>query len=466
MRIESHDKSLGDDFYLHDRNYEDMFFSTYMEMKKLTLHVHVSEDIMKPVKKMNDPVKPESDQMPDYDHQVPPIFTQDESNQSIATNPITFRGHPIDMKAKVIPQMPIPSTPIIRPDRSRTQEYQKRSVTPGQKSQSPISIYDDADYLVKNPMDVCPFGQQSTDQRINDLQTAATTSIPEVTTLPKLLKSHNVGYKEGDNAATWYSRLNDFCLMIGIYLPPPNAMKKDSEMGREWDSNTLPFVFYSRIAKMEKVLTHILHAPDFFPKSLSDKLQLNPKPYNFLRLFMALRSSSVPDLSDRIIKHPGPMKNTQTLAQYALAWVNYFTDEHNVNGIRYSKFRQYCYYVDGISNRYSSIKKFLEMEFSTLHDRDDDIPISLELRNIPTTIMSICQIHGISCNNNSAIQQMTSISIGNASEDCHVTNHDDTIKRLQSDKKIRLVLKNHPRNPRYNVGFVMAPIHSVSAQNL
>jgi hypothetical protein len=94
-------------------------------------------------------------------------------------------------------------------------------------------------------------------------------------------------------------------------------MQKDSEMGKEWDSNSLPFIFYSRLAKMEKVLSHILLAPDFFPKSFHDELQLNPRPYNFLRLFMALRSSSVPELGDRIIKRPGPMKNSQTLAQYA-----------------------------------------------------------------------------------------------------------------------------------------------------
>lgn len=237
-------------------------------------------------------------------------------------------------------------------------------------------IYDDSDFLVKDAMSVCPFGQQSTIQRIDDLQTAAATTIPEVTTLPKLLKSHNVGYKDGDNAATWYNCCNDFCLMIGIYLPPPNAMKKNSEMGTEWDSNALPFVFYSRSAKMEKVLSHILHAPDFFPKCMTDELQLNPKPYNFLRLFMALRSSSVPDLSDRIIKRPGPMKNSQSLAQYALAWVNYFSDESNVNGICYSKFRQYCYFVDGISAWSSTIKKFLEMEYTPGHDRNDNIPIS------------------------------------------------------------------------------------------
>lgn len=186
-----------------------------------------------------------------------------------------------------------------------------------------MSIYDDDDYLVKDPNYFYPFGQQSIQGRISDLQAAAaSTSLPEVSSLPKLLKSHNVGYKDGDNAATWCARFNNFYLMIaGIYLPPPNLMKKDSEMGKEWDSQHLLFVFYSRFAKMEKLLSHILFTPDFFPKSMLDELQLNPKPYNFLCLFMALHSHSVPDLSDRIIKHPGPMKNSQTLSYYALAWV-------------------------------------------------------------------------------------------------------------------------------------------------
>lgn len=90
---------------------------------------------------------------------------------------------------------------------------------------------------------------------------------------------------------------------------------------------------------------------------MMDDLQLNPKPYNFLRLFMAIHSHAVPDLSDRVIKRPGPMKHSQTLSQYALAWVHYFDDEANVNGIVYSKFRQYCYFVDGMATKYSAVKR-------------------------------------------------------------------------------------------------------------
>mmetsp|Transcript_3560 Transcript_3560/g.6720 ORF Transcript_3560/g.6720 Transcript_3560/m.6720 type:complete len:615 (-) Transcript_3560:1923-3767(-) len=268
-----------------------------------------------------------------------------------------------------------------------------------------------------------------------DLQTAAAVPIPDVSNLPKLLKAHNVGFKEGDNASTWYLRFNNFCLMLGIYLPPPSAMEKNSEMGKEWDDKAVPFVFYSRFSRMERVLSHILLSPDFFPKSMMDELLLNPKPYNFIRLFMALHSNSVPDLSDRVIKRPGHMKPTQSLSQYALSWVNYFHDEANVNGIVYSRYRQYCYFVDGISPKYMVLKKFLEMEFTRSHDRKDNIPISLELRNLPTTIISLCNVHGISIGN-ANIQQLNALETVDTDDCCDdktsITD-DDSIKKLQSN---------------------------------
>jgi hypothetical protein len=151
--------------------------------------------------------------------------------------------------------------------------------------------------MVKDVDAVCTFGQQSKMNRVSDLQMAAAITIPKISTIPKLLKSHNVSYKLGENAGTWYQRFNNFCLMIGIYLPPPNTMQKNSKMGKEWDSKALTFVFYSCFVKMERVLTHIISSPKFFPDSMQDELQLNPKPYNFLCLFMALHSNSVPHLS-------------------------------------------------------------------------------------------------------------------------------------------------------------------------
>ena len=79
--------------------------------------------------------------------------------------------------------------------------------------------------------------------------------------------------------------------------------------------------------------------------------QLNPKSYNVLNLFMALHLISVLDiLSDRVIKHPGPMKNSQLLAQ--------------------------------------------EMEFAQNHDQVSNVHIYLELQNFPTMIISICKVHG------------------------------------------------------------------------
>lgn len=150
---------------------------------------------------------------------------------------------------------------------------------------------------------------------------------------------------------------------------------------------------------------------------------------------MALHSNSVPDLSDRIIKRPGQMKNTQTLSQYALAWVNYFNDEVNVNGIDYSKFRQYCYFVDGISGKYSVIKKYLEMEFDRSHDRVNNIPITLELRNIPTTIASLCNIHGISVSN-TQIHSLNEVA-NDYQDNCYEDDDSDatTIKKLHINKK-------------------------------
>ena len=103
------------------------------------------------------------------------------------------------------------------------------------------------------------FAQESVITRINDLQSMAMTTIPEVTSIPKLLRSYNVSFKK-DDTSTWYLSFHNFCAIIGIYLTPTKAMTKNSEMGQEWDNNALPKVLYSQFPKMEKVLTHILFA--------------------------------------------------------------------------------------------------------------------------------------------------------------------------------------------------------------
>jgi hypothetical protein len=89
-------------------------------------------------------------------------------------------------------------------------------------------------------------------------------------------------------------------------------------------------------------------------------------------------------------------KASQTLASYAYEWVKYFTNEANVNGMLYSKYGQYTYFMWGIHNRFAPIKKFLEQEFKPHHDQMNNIPISLELHNLPATITSIARVHGIS----------------------------------------------------------------------
>jgi hypothetical protein len=195
--------------------------------------------------------------------------------------------------------------------------------------------------------------------------------------------------------------------MLGMYICPPNAMDKESEMGKEWDSKCLPLAFYDKFVQMERILGHILKSPGFIPDKYRDELLLNPRPYNFLRLFVALHACSASDLSRMVVHRPGPMKVSQSLASYAYSWVKYFTNEANINGIPYSKYRQYAYFVDGLHNKYSPIKKFLEQDFQPCHDRHNNIPISLELHNLPATIASLASTHGISLSTTCAqIQQV------------------------------------------------------------
>jgi hypothetical protein len=68
----------------------------------------------------------------------------------------------------------------------------------------------------------------------------------------------------------------------------------------------------------------------------------------------------------------------------------------NLNGVSYPKYRQYAYSVDGLHARYLLIKKFLEQDFMSHHDCENNILISLELHNIPATIVNLAKMHGIS----------------------------------------------------------------------
>ena len=392
LRVKAYDTKFGEEFHLAEFNYQDILLSTYVNLKTIDIHVHhdsmTSNDFLD--KNVDNIKEPGS------------ISKLEPTCTTIKSEPATFRGHPIILESMY--QSKRSPAPLC----SHTHEHKinergetiktpcaSRLCTPC-LDQSPIQVYDDHDFLVTNLKSIIPFGNQSVHNRVIELQNAAMVKLPEVSSLPKMLKSHNVSFKENSNVSTWYYNFNKFCLTYGIYLSPPNAMDKLSEMGLEWDSGARPQVFYSRKDKMEKVLSQILLSHDFFPSVYHDELQLNPEPYNFIRMFMANHSNSVPNLSDGIIRHPGPMKNSQILVQYALCWVNYFNDEYNVNGIRYSKYRQNCYFIDVISSRFHTIKKFLELEFSQEHDKMDNIPISLDLHFIPTTIKNLCHTHGIS----------------------------------------------------------------------
>jgi hypothetical protein len=442
IRVESFHKNSALEFNLTEENYRDIFVITYNNLKMIPIHVHLDKYDINVTQKNNVYVAESR------------MNKEVEVNEAkVKLSPPMFRGVPIDMsdvnvnadqRGFKISRNDLDPAYISSHHRGRIPPS-SRDNTAAKISQSPISVYDDDDYLVQNPQFIVPFAQESMITRINDLQSIATTTIPDVTSIPKLLRSHNVSFKKDDNATTWYLRFHNFCAMIGIYLTPTKAMTKTSEMGREWDNVALPKVLYSRFPKMEKVLTHILFAPDFFPKELQDDLQLNPQPYNFLRLFMATNSHAVPELSDQVIKRPGVMRSSQSLSQYALLWVNYFLDEATVNGVRYSKFRQYCYFLDGLPQRYSIFRKFLDMEFDSNHDKVDSIPITLELRNLPSTIQSLANIHGINLTNSGNIHQITSDSL----VDCHSDDGIDHIKSIDLNKKID---KNFP-SPQKKVQF-------------
>lgn len=120
MWIKSYDKNLGEEFYLHDKNYENMFFSaTYMEKKNLMLHVHADGEFMKPVMKMHGSVKTEATFHTTLEqYHVDLNCVKKENIQGEKTNPTMFCGCPIDMTAQVNPSLVFePSTLVISSDR-------------------------------------------------------------------------------------------------------------------------------------------------------------------------------------------------------------------------------------------------------------------------------------------------------------------------------------------------------------
>jgi hypothetical protein len=456
IRLDSFDKNSSHEFYLTSENYEELFVMAFDATNNVVLHVHIDKIYFEPNEQTKEPMEDRYKVIAKEETGSSQIKHELRCDEDSSVDRIpTFRGIPIDINGFKQDNHFIRRGELLREsassndralngfmdrDRGRNHSNPRCATTPKQTS-SPISIHDADDYLVQDPSFIIPFSQESANARIADLQTIAMTNIPDVSSIPKLLKSHNVAFKKDENAMTWYQRFHNFCAMIGVYLTPPKAMEKNSIMGKEWDNKALPLVFYSRFEKMKKILSHILFSPDFFPKEMQDDLQLNPHPYNFLRLFMALHSHSVPDLSDRVIKRPGAMKQNQSLSQYALLWVNYFVDEENVNGVRYSKFRQYCYFLDGLPQKYSILRKFLEMEFMSNHNKVNNIPISLELRNLPSTITSLANIHGIPIVNSSAsnIHQISDHPV-----DCDEESDKASIKAVMSNKSTSAT--NHQRD--------------------
>jgi predicted nucleotide-binding protein (sugar kinase/HSP70/actin superfamily) len=68
------------------------------------------------------------------------------------------------------------------------------------------------------------------------------------------------------------------------------------------------------------------------------------------------------------------------------------------------------------------------MEFEAIHDKVDNIPISLELRNLPSIIQSLAQIHGLSTNGGSSnnIHQISDKMVDcedNTEERIHMMGH-------------------------------------------
>jgi hypothetical protein len=252
----------------------------------------------------------------------------------------------------------------------QTRSNISRSVNGKTTPASPVCVFDDEECLVRDASKVIPFSRESVAERVSNLETSAGIVLPKATDIPKLLKSHNVALNDDDDILVWYNRFHDFAMMLGIYLCPPNAMDKTSEMGKEWSSGCLPLAFHEKFVQSERILSYILRSPKFFPTKYKDELMLNPKPYNFLRLFIALHACPASDLSNIVVRRPAPMKLTQSLASYAYGWVQYFNNEANVNGMMYPKYRQYAYYfIDGLHAKYSPIKKFLEQDFLPHHDR-------------------------------------------------------------------------------------------------
>jgi hypothetical protein len=99
---------------------------------------------------------------------------------------------------------------------------------------SPFDIYDDDACCLSDWIKIIPFSPETLPEMLANLEASAAAPLPKVTDIPKLLKHHNIAMSKNDEP--WYGHLNDFAMMLGIKICPPNAMDVYSEMGKEWDS--------------------------------------------------------------------------------------------------------------------------------------------------------------------------------------------------------------------------------------
>mmetsp|Transcript_13085 Transcript_13085/g.24590 ORF Transcript_13085/g.24590 Transcript_13085/m.24590 type:complete len:183 (+) Transcript_13085:184-732(+) len=100
-----------------------------------------------------------------------------------------FRGHPINLngRARYSPTVTPVAKNSVQTPMYPTSNRQQEGIT------SAVSVYEDEDYLVKDPPHILPIGQQTVQSPVMDLQTVAAVAIPDASHIPKLLKSHNVG---------------------------------------------------------------------------------------------------------------------------------------------------------------------------------------------------------------------------------------------------------------------------------
>jgi hypothetical protein len=90
LRIESVDQTFGNEINLHQKNYEDLFVSTYLDKKILHLNVHVKENILHPKKSLVDDVPAPSFRVDTP--RDPVIKTEDNKNMMATDNVRMFRG--------------------------------------------------------------------------------------------------------------------------------------------------------------------------------------------------------------------------------------------------------------------------------------------------------------------------------------------------------------------------------------